>query len=120
MPAIAASPTARVHGPAKRSSTTAASVPESATSAKVRTPALAAGLRSRSRPISRPMARLAPKPSQVWSNKLGTRPPVAEADRLRRQAHDTAEELVEIAFLHAGDRVRVRGERGVDGFPVLG
>ena len=37
------------------------SVPNSATSVKVRNPALALGVRSRSRPMSRPMARLMAK-----------------------------------------------------------
>ena len=50
------------------------SVPNRATSAKVRRPALADGVRSRSRPISRPMARLVrncgrasmPLPAENW------------------------------------------------------
>src|SRR5574340_1593038 len=54
-------PPARTQGASVLAESMADSVPNSATSANVRRPALAAGLRSRSSPINRPMARLVRK-----------------------------------------------------------
>src|SRR5512134_43481 len=56
---VSASPTAGTHAPPARSPSIAASVPNTAVSANVRSPAFAAGLRSRSTPTSSPIARLA-------------------------------------------------------------
>src|SRR5574340_499815 len=58
MPATASRPAISSHGESALLESKAVSVPNTATSAKVRSPALADGLRSRSSPISRPMARL--------------------------------------------------------------
>ena len=52
---MTSSPPVSSHGEAVSSDSIAATVPNGANSAKVRKPALAAGLRSRSRPINRPM-----------------------------------------------------------------
>src|SRR3989338_9622708 len=58
MPATASSPAINSQGEPSFAESSADKVPNTATSAKVRSPALADGLRSRSSPISRPMARL--------------------------------------------------------------
>src|SRR5450759_655447 len=58
MPATASRPAISSQGEPSFVESSADSVPNRATSAKVRSPALADGVRSRSNPISRPMARL--------------------------------------------------------------
>src|SRR5574340_190363 len=58
VPATASRPAISSQGEPSLVESSAAKVPNTATSAKVRNPALADGLRSRSSPISRPMARL--------------------------------------------------------------
>src|SRR3990167_9026675 len=58
VPATASKPAISSQGEPSFVESSAAIVPNTATSAKVRSPALAEGLRSRSSPISRPMARL--------------------------------------------------------------
>jgi len=58
MPATASRPAISSQGEPSFVESSAESVPNMATSAKVRSPALADGVRSRSSPISKPMARL--------------------------------------------------------------
>ncbi len=58
-----ARPTGSIHGLSNDCATSAQAVPSTAISAKVRTPALAVGLRSRSVPTSRPMTALTAKVS---------------------------------------------------------
>jgi hypothetical protein len=57
-----AKPTGTSHGASSSRARTAHSAPSSATSANVRRPALADGLRSRSSPMNSPIARLVRKP----------------------------------------------------------
>ena len=45
--------------------------------------------------------------------------PLAEPDRIGRQTDDAREQLLEVALLHAGDRVAIGGEGGVDRLPVF-
>src|SRR6185436_6151188 len=49
----------------------------------------------------------------------GPLPALAEPDRVRRESDDAREQLLEVALLHARDRVAVGGKGGVDRRPVF-
>src|SRR5574340_1209463 len=128
MPATASRPAISSHGESALLESSAARVPNTATSAKVRSPALAEGLRSRSSPISRPMARLVRNCGKA-SMPLPCRKPVSIASLLCAPvADDLLQALRAIVFIDAqavygmdlfGQRLVVPEQYRLDGFSFL-
>src|SRR5512147_1466650 len=110
MPVIASSPAISSQGEPVLLESIAIRVPNTVTSAKVRSPALAEGLRSRSSPMSRPMARLVrnwgsasiPLPCNRVDSMISISCPVA---------HDELQTLAAIVFIDAQAVYRTDGVR---------
>src|SRR5258706_197072 len=111
-------PTMSSAGEPVSSPSSALTAPNSATSAKVRRPAFAPGWRSRSRPISKPMARLAANAgslsSSVPCNQISSRSSPSVCARLPIIQHQLHRALaVVLVHLHTVDRGNPPGKRGL-------
>jgi len=127
MPATASRPAISNQAEPLLSASRAMSVPNSETRAKVRRPALAEGLRSRSRPMSNPMVRLVKNRGRL-SMPLPCNP-CARMDSIKSRfqlamAHDELQTLAAIVFIdvqavHGADiRRRRLGREEADGVEV--